>query len=147
VLFRSTSRDGSAALSVDSLLGIDTSILEANSKMGGAITLGGTTSTSTTGTGKTSRAGSLTATVTCEVVEVLSNGNLRIRGTKEVRVNRETQYLTLEGVVRPRDILIDNTVPSDVIAGVLVEFTGAGAIAAQQHRGIVTSALDAVAPF
>lgn len=142
-----TTRDGSANMSIDALLGLETAITEANDKMGGAIQIGGSTSTSTTGTGKTTRGGSLSATLTCQVQEVLPNGNLRIRGTKEVRVNRETQYLTLEGIVRPRDILLDNTVASDVIAEPRIEYTGAGAIAAQQHRGIITSALDAVAPF
>lgn len=142
-----TTRDGSANMSIDALLGLETTITSANDAMGGAIQIGGSTSTATTGTGKTSRGGSFAATLTCQVQEVLPNGNLRIRGTKEVRVNRETQYITLEGIVRPRDILLDNTVASDVIADARIEYTGVGAIAAQQHRGIVTSALDAVAPF
>lgn len=142
-----TSRDGATSFGVDALLGVDTSITAANSNMGGGITIGGTSSTSHAGTGKTTRDGTLSATLTCQVEEVLPNGNLRIRGTKEVRVNHETQYLTLEGIVRPRDILLDNTVRSDVIADARVEYTGEGVIADKQHQGWGTAVLDAVWPF
>lgn len=141
------SRDGSGSFGIESLLGAETSITGANPNMGGKIALGGSTSTSTTGTGSTSRQGSLSATVTCQVQEVLPNGNLRIRGTKEVRVNRETQYLTLEGVVRPRDIHLDNTVQSNLIADARVEYTGAGVIADKQRQGWGTAVIDAATPF
>ena len=43
-------------------------------------------------------------------------GNLVVFGWKEVRTNRETQYLSLSGVVRPQDIRNDNTISSQVIA-------------------------------
>lgn len=142
-----TSRDGSASFGIDALLGAEKTITDANSNMGGALTIGGSSSTSHAGTGKTSRDGMLTATLTCEVVEVLPNGNLRIHGSKQVSANHETQYLTLEGVVRPRDILIDNTVRSDVIADANVEYTGEGVIASKQHQGWGTAVLDAVWPF
>jgi flagellar L-ring protein FlgH len=140
-------RSGSAELEVSALLGLETSITKANSNMKSGLTVGGGSSTSHNGSGSTSRAGNVTATLTCEVQEVLPNGNLRIRGTKEVRVNRETQYITLEGVVRPRDILLDNTVRSDVIADARVELTGAGIIASKQHQGWGTAVMDAVWPF
>ena len=141
------SRDGSVAVGVTSFLGLDNKIIGANSGMDGEISLGGTTNTSTSGTGSTSRAGSLTATLTCEVQEVLQNGNLRIRGTKEVHVNGETQYITLEGVVRPRDVLLDNTVRSDLIANARVEYTGVGVIADKQQQGWANTAVNALSPF
>ena len=143
----SASRDGSVDMGVTSLLGLDTKITNANSNMGGEISLGGQTSTSTNGTGSTSRTGSLQATITCDVQEVLPNGNLRIRGTKEVHVNGETQYITLEGVVRPRDILLDNTIQSDLIADSRVEYTGVGVIADKQRQGWATSAVNVLSPF
>jgi flagellar L-ring protein FlgH len=143
-----TSRTGSASLGVTALMGLETSLIKANeANMTNGLTLGGETATAHSGTGKTSRTGSLTATLTCEVQEVLPNGNLRIRGTKAVRVNRETQYLTLEGVVRPRDILLDNTVRSDVLANAKVEFTGSGAVSAKQTPGWGSVVLDTVSPF
>jgi len=142
-----TSRSSDAAFGIDALLGADTSILRANPNMGSQISLGGTSSSNYSGDGSTSRDGSLSAVITCTVVEVLPNGNLRIRGTKEVRVNREIQYLTLEGIVRPRDIRIDNTVQSNLIADARVEFTGDGVISDKQGQGWGTRIADTLWPF
>lgn len=142
-----TSRTSDAAFGIDSLLGADASILRANPNMGATIGLGGTASSAFTGDGSTTRDGSLSAVITCTVIEVMSNGNLRIRGTKEVRVNRENQYLTLEGIVRPRDIHIDNTVQSNLIADARVEFTGSGVISDKQGQGWGTRIADTLWPF
>lgn len=142
-----TKRAGDSAFGISSLLGADTSILRANPNMGATIGLAGTSESTFSGDGSTSRDGSLTAVVTCSVVEVMSNGNLRIRGTKEVRVNREIQYLTLEGVVRPRDIRIDNTVASNLIADARVEFTGNGVVSDKQGQGWGTRIADTLWPF
>lgn len=143
----STSRDSTADFNITAALGLDQQILGANPSMGTTIGLGGDSASKHTGTGSTSREGSLAATITCQVQEVLPNGNLRIRGTKQVKVNRETQYLTLEGVVRPRDILLDNTVRSDLIAEARIEFTGAGVLADKQGPGWGTRLADTLWPF
>lgn len=142
-----TTRKGSSAAGIDSLLGADASILRNNPNMGGSISLGGTSETSHDGQGQTSREGSLTAVLTCEVVDVLPNGNLKIRGVKEVTVNRETQYITLEGVVRPRDIQIDNTVPSNLISDARIEYTGQGVMADKQGVGWGMRVVDKIWPF
>jgi flagellar L-ring protein precursor FlgH len=142
-----TKRAGDSSFGISSLLGADTSILRANPNMGATIGLAGSSASSFTGDGSTSRDGSLTAVITCSVVEVMSNGNLRIRGTKEVRVNREIQYLTLEGVVRPRDIRIDNTVQSNLISDARVEFTGNGVVSDKQGQGWGTRIADTIWPF
>ncbi len=142
-----TERRSESAYGIDAALGLDTSILKANPNMGSSVGLGGTSESRHDGRGQTSRTGTLEATITCTVQEVLPNGNLRIRGTKQVRVSRETQYLILEGVVRPRDILLDNTVQSDLIAEARIEFTGAGVLTDKQGPGWGTRAADALWPF
>lgn len=141
------SRTSDAEFGISSLLGADTSILSANPNMGASISLGGSAASSFSGDGSTTRDGSLSATITCTVLEVMPNGNLRIRGTKEVRVNREIQYLTLEGVVRPRDIRIDNTIQSNLIADARVEFTGNGVVSDKQGQGWGTRIADTLWPF
>ncbi|MDP2307130.1 MAG: flagellar basal body L-ring protein FlgH [Pseudomonadota bacterium] len=142
-----TGRTTDSSFGISALLGLETSIPIANPNMGGEISLGGNSESTMTGSGSTSRQGTLAATVTCQVMEVMTNGNLRIRGTKQVRVNRETQYLTLEGIVRPRDILMDNTIQSDFIAEARIEFTGAGVLADKQGPGWGTRVADMVWPF
>ncbi len=140
-------RKSESSFGIDAGLGLDTSILNANPNMGSQIALGGSAESKHDGRAETSRQGSLLATITCQVQEVLPNGNLRIRGTKQVRVNRETQYLTLTGIVRPRDILLNNTVQSNLIAEARIEFTGAGVLADKQGPGWGTRAADALWPF
>ena len=58
------------------------------------------------------------------VTQASSNGNLRIRGNQEVRVNHEVRILTVEGVVRTKDIRPDNTIPYEKIAEARVTYGG-----------------------
>ena len=71
---------------------------------------------SATGGTSTSRSGKLIGTITAQVVEVLPNGDLRIRGVREVSVNREKEQMTVTGIVRQRDISPGNTIPSTMVA-------------------------------
>lgn len=89
----------------------------------------------------------MAGTLTCKVVEVRPNGNLVILGWKEVRSNKETQYLSLSGMVRPQDIKSNNTIPSDLIAEARIEYTGSGVVADKQAPGYGVRALDHVWPF
>jgi flagellar L-ring protein precursor FlgH len=141
------SRATGAGFSIESLFGVETAITKANPNMGAGLSLAGQSESSTDGSGTTTRNGTLQAVITCQVVEVLANGNLRLRGTKEVRVNRETQYITLEGVVRPRDIRLDNTVTSNLLAEPRIGFEGQGILANQQGQGWGTAIANTVWPF
>ncbi|MBH23251.1 MAG: flagellar biosynthesis protein FlgH [Myxococcales bacterium] len=80
------------------------------------------------GEGSTKREGSLKATVTAHVRDVLPNGNLFIEGTKTILVNSEEQYFYISGVIRPVDVLENNTISSDLISEAQVEFSGQGVI-------------------
>ena len=99
------------------------------------------------GQGSTRRSGSLEAMLTCKVVDVLPNGNLVIWGWKQVRSNRETQYLVLTGQVRPRDIQIDNTVQSSLLAEARIEYTGSGVVSDKQGPGFGQRLMNWVWPF
>lgn len=142
-----TGRDSSVSAGIDALFGAEKTILDAHPDMGGKIALGAAASSGYTGTGGTTRGSALETMLTCEVIEVLPNGNLRIWGYKQVKVNRETQYVVLDGVVRPRDIRMDNTVVSDRLSQAKFEVTGSGVVADKQGPGVLARALDAVWPF
>ncbi len=62
--------------------------------------------------------------IAAAVIEATDNGNLYIRGSQEVRVNHELRILTVEGIVRARDILSDNTIPYDKIAEARITYGG-----------------------
>ncbi|NDY42264.1 flagellar basal body L-ring protein FlgH [Dissulfurirhabdus thermomarina] len=109
--------------------------------------LGGSTESAFDGSGKTSRDASLTGTVSARVVQVLPDGNLMVQGARELRINNETQYLILTGVIRPKDIQPDNTVSSTRLADARIEYTGSGVLSDNQRPGWLARLVSALAPF
>ena len=99
------------------------------------------------GDGSTKRQGTLSGMLTCRVVEKFPNGNLRIWGWKEVRTNRETQYLVLSGIIRPRDIQANNIIMSDFVAELQLGFDGSGVVADKQGPGVGHRVMDHAWPF
>ncbi len=99
------------------------------------------------GSGKTSRKENLLATLTTQVVEVLPNGNLRIRGNKTVTVNSETQIVTLSGIVRSTDVSPHNIVDSKNILNARIAYVGDGVISDKQQPGWLVRTLDNIWPF
>lgn len=142
-----TDRTSEVGAGLTSLFGVEQGILSANPNLGTQIGMEASGSSSYDGTGTTRRRGTLEAMLTCKVVDVLPNGNLVIWGWKQVRSNRETQYLVLTGQVRPRDIRIDNTVESSLLAEARIEYTGSGVISDKQGPGVGQRVIDWIWPF
>lgn len=90
--------------------------------------LGATNDTELAGTGSTSRNLTLSTTVSARVVEVQSNGNLVIEGTRDIGVNSDKQTITIRGVVRPADLSSANMVNSVQVANLQVKVTGKGVV-------------------
>jgi flagellar L-ring protein precursor FlgH len=80
------------------------------------------------GTGTTSRAATLTATLTGRVMKVLPGGLLLIEGDKNIQINSEQQSITVRGVVRTADISTTNTVASTQVADMEVKVNGKGVV-------------------
>lgn len=145
-----TERSSSIKAGIDNLLGYETKMRSwgglprafSNSTMFKA-----SMANSFDGSGSTSRDETMTASITARVVEVLPNGNLFIRGTRQIKVNNEVQYITLSGLIRPYDISPDNTVLSTYIADAKIEYTGKGAVSDKQRPGWLMRLLDYVWPF
>ncbi len=108
-----------------------------------------TTSTSSdfSGDGATDRKGSFTGMMTCRVVNVLPSGVYHIQGRRQIIVNHEAQWITLEALVRQEDIGIDNMVDSTKLAEARLSFDGIGVIDDKQRPGWVARVLDWVYPF
>ena len=73
--------------------------------------------------------------MTVTVAEVLSNGNLVVRGEKKVTINQGDEYIQFSGIVRPVDIEPDNTVLSTLVADAKVSYTGTGTINSANSSG------------
>jgi flagellar L-ring protein precursor FlgH len=99
------------------------------------------------GNGSTSRKEDLTASLTTQVVGRYPNGQLKIRGGKEVMVNDEVQIIYLTGIIRPVDITAANTVSSAKILNARISYTGKGSISDKQKPGWAMRTLDNIWPF
>lgn len=99
------------------------------------------------GSGSTTRKETLVARVSAKVVQVLPGGNLFIQGRREIKVNREKQFIVLEGVIRPDDISPSNTVASTQIADAKIRYTGRGVLSDVQGPGWLARIMDWVWPL
>lgn len=84
--------------------------------------------TSLDGQGETTRETTLNTVLSARVSEVLPNGLLVIEGFKSIRINSETQRVTVRGLVRPVDLTPLNRIASDSIAYLEVTVNGKGVV-------------------
>ena len=87
------------------------------------------------GSGQSSQSNRLQGSITVTVSEVLSNGNLLIRGEKIVGINQGSEYIRISGIIRPLDIGPDNSVPSTKIANSRVSYGGGGPLQQANSAG------------
>lgn len=87
------------------------------------------------GEGASAQSNQLTGNITAVVTEVLPNGYLRIYGEKVISINQGDEHITLSGIIRPTDILADNTISSTLIAGAEIAYGGAGVVADSNDMG------------
>lgn len=90
---------------------------------------------------------SFTGTITVSVLEVMNNGNLRVRGEKQIAINQGVEFIRFSGVVNPRTITGQNTVPSTQVADARIEYVGDGYINEAQHMGWLQRFFLNVSPF
>jgi len=99
------------------------------------------------GSGETKRDSTVTATISVRVVDTTPQGNLVIRGIREIRLNNETQHIILSGLVRPEDIAPDNSILSTHIADARIDYAGTGTVSDRQRPGWLARGLDLIWPF
>ena len=99
------------------------------------------------GNGGVSRSETINVRVAALVREVLPNGNLVISGSQEVLVNSELRFLTITGIVRPADILPDNTISYERIAEARISYGGQGRISEVQQPAYGQLLLDRLSPL
>ena len=87
------------------------------------------------GSGSSNQSNQLTGSLSVTVVERLANGNLRVRGQKQLRLNQGKEFVRLEGLVRAHDISPSNTVASTQIADARIEYSGRGRLADANAQG------------
>lgn len=102
---------------------------------------------SASGQGSVVRSEKLTSSLSAIVTDVLPNGNLVIEGSQEILVNNERRDLRIAGVVDPRYITTENTIPYTKIAEARVYYGGAGRVSDVQRPGWGLQLWDKISPF
>ena len=80
------------------------------------------------GKGDAQQSNSLTGDISVTVVEVLPNGNLKVRGEKRVTLTDGDEFVRVSGIVRPIDIDSTNSLSSSKLADATIMYTGEGAL-------------------
>lgn len=125
-----TSKDTSISVEAPYLMGVNPATV-----LGQDVKTKIETAQSFDGKGDAQQSNQLTGNISVTVVEVLPNGNLRVRGEKRVALNDGDEYVRLSGIVRPIDIDVANIVPSSKIADATIMYTGDGAVADSNKMG------------
>jgi flagellar L-ring protein precursor FlgH len=90
------------------------------------------------GTGQTTRTSNIQARVAAIVTKVLPNGNLAILGRHTIVVNKESQEISITGIIRPIDVSLSNTIYSYQVAEANIVVQGEGAVAEAENPGWFT---------
>lgn len=95
-------------------------------------------STDFAGTADSSQSNRLNGSVAVVVDKVLSNGNLRIRGQKNLTLNQGSEVVRVSGLIRAVDITPENTIQSNQIADASITYGGTGLLADSNRAGWMT---------
>ncbi|PIT82042.1 flagellar basal body L-ring protein FlgH [Limnohabitans sp. 15K] len=99
------------------------------------------------GGGEADQQASLIGDVSVTVAEVLANGNLMVRGEKQLALTEGAEIIQVSGIIRPEDISPNNTVQSRRLANAQIAYRGTGDMANAAKAGWGTNALMKFWPF
>ena len=141
-------REGSEGAGLDNFLGYE-------SDLGGILPqavdtgnlIGMNSDSGHKGTGTIDREEKIKMKLAALITQILPNGNFVIRGSQEVRVNFEKRVLTVDGVIRPQDVSVNNTIDYDQIAEARIAYGGQGQITDVQQPRYGQQVYDILFPF
>jgi flagellar L-ring protein precursor FlgH len=85
--------------------------------------------------------------ITVVVVDILPNRNLVVLGTRNRNISGDIQTIEVSGIVRPSDIMFDNTVRSEQVADFRIVSRNEGVSAPYTKPGWLGSIFDILWPF
>ena len=141
-------RTSSESAGLDSFLGIETDLGEVlpNNVNPSALVEGGADS-NFEGEGTIDRKEEIEVKLAALITQILPNGNLVIHGRQEVAVNYEKRVLAVDGVIRPQDIAVDNSIPYEQIAEARIAYGGEGQLSDVQQPRYGQQLYDVIFPF
>jgi flagellar L-ring protein precursor FlgH len=86
-------------------------------------------------------------TIQARVVEVESNGVMRVAATRLSKAGDEDTRMVLTGLIRPDDLNTDNSISSSRVADLQIVQKGKGALSESQKKGWLTKLYEFLSPF
>jgi len=86
-------------------------------------------------------------TIQARVIEVLSNGVLRVAAVRLSKAGDEDTRMVLTGLVRPEDLNTDNSISSSRVADLQIVQKGKGTLSESQKKGWLTKLYEFFSPF
>jgi flagellar L-ring protein precursor FlgH len=77
----------------------------------------------------------------------MPNGNLVLRGEKQLALTEGSEIIQVAGIIRPDDVAPNNTVQSRRLANAQIAYRGSGDLANATKAGWGTSTLMKIWPF
>lgn len=99
------------------------------------------------GQGTFTRSGSIQATLSATVKQVMPNGNLLIEGKHSFLVNKERRHMILSGIIRPQAIDGQNRILSSQIADLQITYEGKGPVTDKSKPGLLSTIFDLIPIF
>ncbi len=96
------------------------------------------------GSGGSKLSNQLEGFITVTVAQRLSNGNLLVRGQKWMGINQGREFVRIQGVIRPIDILPDNSIPSYKVADANIAYGAQGALADANRPGLLSRFFNSI---
>lgn len=120
-----------------------------NINLGGqSLQFGLNSNNSFSGDSQANQSNSLFGNISVNVMRVLPNGNLVVRGEKWLTLNTGEEFMRIEGLVRAADVKSDNTVESNRIANARIQYSGKGQGQEAQSAGwLAKFFLSTLMPF
>jgi flagellar L-ring protein precursor FlgH len=99
------------------------------------------------GGGGVAESGQISSVIQAQVVKVYPNGNVELKGEREISVNGETRYLLIKGIARPIDISPANTILSSQISDERIWINGRGYVNSSQSPNWLYKIMQDIWPF
>lgn len=98
-------------------------------------------------TGTAGQQASLTGSIAVTVTQVLPNGNLVVRGEKQLDLSEGSETIRVAGIIRSDDVAPNGTVLSRRLANAQIAYTGSGELASSGKTPWATNLMMKAWPF
>jgi flagellar L-ring protein precursor FlgH len=89
----------------------------------------------------------LTDNMAVQVIQVMANGNLVVEGFRTRVIQGEERTIRVSGIIRPNDIGVNNTVQSQFVANLTLEYFGKGIESSYTANGWFGRIMNRLWPF